>query len=477
MTIIERLAGEVGDLPERLLVGFSGGCDSLALLLILLKARESGSKHGSFSLACVHVNHGLRGNESDEDEAFCRAVCEEYAIPLSCYRAIPPEHPGEGWARSARYAFFEQAMQETGSDALVLAHHEDDQAETILMHLMRGSGLEGLCGMEREGWVGNLRILRPLLGVSHRELQLALVEAGKTWREDSTNASDAYLRNQVRHRLLPFMESLSPGCTRRIAHTGLVLQEDNEALRDLIPDALLDRNYLPLSALYGTEAIDRRILRAWWLRQVGHDRPERALSYEQTLAVTGLVHQTTGTACTPGGGVRIIRGYRYLHLIREDRPCTTLPQQPLKDALRVGNLVFHMTSIRPDEAGTGDGLTSQVVPIEMTVAKADAEVTGLCVRGRQPGDWIRPFGQQGRQSLKEYLIDHRVDQPFRDRIPLICLGSEVLLVCGVGAGGIPRRQEGEGALLISWEGEMPWMEDGSMKERSHRSNASYGMST
>ena len=123
----------------RLLIGLSGGADSVALLHLLLDAGAE--------VAAVHVNHGLRGAESDGDEAFVRNLCANLNVPLHVYRADPPENPGENWAREVRYGFFRRAMQETGADALVLAHHRDDQAETLLLHLMRGAGLTGLTGM------------------------------------------------------------------------------------------------------------------------------------------------------------------------------------------------------------------------------------------------------------------------------------------------------------------------------------------
>ena len=113
---------------EKLLVGLSGGADSVALLLLLL---DSGAE-----VAAVHVNHGLRGEASDGDEAFVRELCSQLHVPLMTFRACPPENPGENWAREVRYGFFRQAMQETGADALVLAHHRDDQAETMLLHLL-----------------------------------------------------------------------------------------------------------------------------------------------------------------------------------------------------------------------------------------------------------------------------------------------------------------------------------------------------
>ena len=119
------------NVPGKLLVGLSGGADSVALLLLLMEAGADA--------AAVHVNHGLRGEQSDGDEAFVRNLCDGLRVPLLVYRACPPEHPGEGWAREARYGFFREAMRESGADALVLAHHRDDQADGHCQGLLNSS--------------------------------------------------------------------------------------------------------------------------------------------------------------------------------------------------------------------------------------------------------------------------------------------------------------------------------------------------
>ena len=222
MTHLDRIAMRMGEIPPHVLVGFSGGCDSTALVLLLEKKQVH--------LTCVHVHHGMRGEEADADEAFVRDFCRMHDLPLLVYHAQPPEHPSEGWAREARYGFFREAMEQSGAQALVLAHHSDDQAETVLQHLLRGSGLRGLCAMKRETEVQGMRILRPLLGISHHELQSALEEAGQNWREDSSNRSGRYLRNRVRNELLPLMEALAPGASARIAQTASLLAEDEDAL-------------------------------------------------------------------------------------------------------------------------------------------------------------------------------------------------------------------------------------------------------
>ena len=145
----------------RYLIGLSGGADSTALLLMLMpEVRE-----GRIRLEAVHVNHGLRGSESDGDEQFCRDLCEREGIPFTVYRAELGGRKDEASARAARFGFFRKRYHESGADGLMLAHNADDQAETFLMRLMRGAGPDGLECMRGDEMTEGIRILRPMLGI------------------------------------------------------------------------------------------------------------------------------------------------------------------------------------------------------------------------------------------------------------------------------------------------------------------------
>lgn len=423
-------------LPGKLLAGLSGGADSVALLLLLL---DSGAQ-----VTAVHVNHGLRGAESDGDEAFVRALCAERRVPLLVYRAEPPAHPSEGWAREARYGFFRRAMQETQSDALVLAHHRDDQAETLLLHLMRGAGLTGLTGMTASAAVDGMTILRPLLGVSRAELRAYLVQREQPWREDASNADARYLRNALRHEVLPRLDRLIPGASARMAQTAALLAEDEAALTSLANAFLAAHpgDALPIAALRRQPAgLQKRILRAWWTVQAA-PREERSLSAEQTHALHALLEAPVSARCNLPGGWVGQRGWTHLHL-RAEAPVERLRETPAAESplLRV-------------EAFTGeygDGRACQAIP--------RAWLAECAVRSRMQGDFIRPFGMQGRQSLQDYLVNRRVDAAFRDRVPLLCRGSEVLLAGGVGAGHIPDANELDDPVLLRWTEAFPWQQE------------------
>lgn len=421
------------DVPGRLLIGLSGGADSVALLLLLLDAGAQ--------VSAVHVNHGLRGDASDGDEAFVRSLCAQKHVPLLTYRAEPPENPGEGWAREVRYGFFRQAMQATASDALVLAHHRDDQAETLLLHLLRGAGLNGLTGMAEESTVDGLCILRPLLYFSRESLRVYLKQRGQAWREDATNNDPRYLRNALRRDVLPLLEQLAPGASARIAQTARLLQEDEAVLNALTADFLARHpgDALPLDALrQQPQGLQTRILRQWW-EDTAHPAGERSLSIMQTGALWALLDPDVASRCNLPGGWHGQRGWTHIHLVPPEG-VEPLPEIPAEECT--------ILVCEPCNSFPGDGVTCQAFPKEWL-----AECT---VRSRRKGDMIRPFGAAGSQSLQDYFVNRRIDAAFRDKVPLLCRGSEVLLVGGVGAGNIPRMNEIQDAVLLRWRQEFPW---------------------
>lgn len=315
MTLLEKLETKLNPRPEgKVLIGLSGGADSIALACLLLSLR----KRGEILMEAVHVNHGLRGRDSEEDEAFVRAFCREKEIPLHTIRIDLGGKRDENRAREARYSAFRQVMAEEGIATLTLAHQQEDQAETFLMRLMRGAGPEGLEGMrpceQREGYT----LLRPMLGISGTELRNALLEAGQPWREDGSNQDPAYLRNRIRKELIPMLNKMAPGAPERIARTAELIARENDAM-DSAAEKLLETCAVPEGLLIqplreAPEAVRSRALRAWWRRE-GPLRDERELSFEQTRRLEQLTDAPRGTIINLPGGWRARREKSCLRLL------------------------------------------------------------------------------------------------------------------------------------------------------------------
>ena len=252
-----------------LLCGVSGGADSVALLYALWRLRSE----AGFRLEASHVQHDLRGEASLEDERFVRALCDELGVPLHVENAGLTggmEAPGmEARARERRRAIFARQMDALKLDAVLVAHHRDDQAETVLMRLLRGAGTDGLCGMRACVPFGRGVMLRPFLGLGKQTLVQALAQEGLPHREDESNQSPLTPRNALRLEVLPAMERLFPGAAGHIAEAAEALGTDAGCL-----DALAERLYEtaraelpPLHALrrgplaHAPEALARRVLR------------------------------------------------------------------------------------------------------------------------------------------------------------------------------------------------------------------------
>ena len=193
-------------LPDTsVVVGVSGGADSVCLLHVL----RSLSKTRSFSVFAVHINHMLRGTESNDDESFVRDLCSCWQIPLQVFRedvgAFSKERgcSVEEAGRIIRYNHFRHVMEEVGASYIAVAHHEADQAETVFLHLLRGSGIEGLCGMEEV----SCNIIRPFLGISQREIEAYIQKNHLQYRTDSSNQDNSYIRNTVRNELFPLIQA------------------------------------------------------------------------------------------------------------------------------------------------------------------------------------------------------------------------------------------------------------------------------
>lgn len=434
-TILEKLSlsYEEAGAPKALLAGLSGGADSVFLVRALLDLQ--GEK--GFSLSCVHVNHHLRP-DADEDERFVRQLCQSWEVEL-IVKSVSVSKRGnlEANARSARYSAFQEAMGECGAQVLALAHHMDDQAETMLMRLMRGSGASGMAAMRSY----SAAVWRPLLGVRRAEIEAQLKQQGIGWCEDESNRDERFTRNAIRHRVLPLLEDISPSCVPNMAATSRLLGDEEAYWVQLTAGWLEQNASLHPSCLFIKlqdfdtlhVAARRRVLRSF-CQQAGVSL-ERAQA-ERLLWLCGT--SSIGSDNLSGGFTAYKTASR-LHLVDAKGA-----------ALSLGHL---QEELEPDAGNR-----------RVEVFDADL-LKGAELRYRRPGDRIKPLGMVGTQSLSDYLINRRMDRPFRDQWPVLAKGQDILWVIGHGmAQSAAVRQETVNRRVLAYVGRLPDETQNDLKE-------------
>lgn len=297
----------------RLMVALSGGRDSVYLLNRLLKDRMDLSAFGieEYELCAIHVNHRIRA-AADEDEAFVAKLCKKSHIPLTVVHVDAPAYAKanklslEDAARRLRY----QAFEEADADVIALAHHAGDQAETVLMHMIRGAGLKGLCGMEDDlTSPGGKRYIRPILRISRDEINEYVAEHNLFFREDETNADTAYARNSVRHELLPnIKENYNPKVEEALCRMAANLSEDEEALLSLARrefDSMGQK--LDTKALAKLPAAIQKRIFVLALAPVTRDGSMKDFAKEHFDALCGLVQKQNGTRLELPGNLTVIK--------------------------------------------------------------------------------------------------------------------------------------------------------------------------
>lgn len=410
----------------RVVAAVSGGADSVALALALGALAPS----HDFTLAgLAHLHHGLRGAEADADERHVAALASRLGVPLISARenvAVLAAEAGESVeaaARRARYAFLERAASELGAGVVATGHTADDQAETLMLRLMRGAGLQGLSAIRPR----NRNVIRPLLDVRRTEVERYLRESGETWREDASNADRAIARNRVRHEVMPALKQAGgEAVVDALARTAALIQDDAEELerqaiemarRDVLLDDSGTRLSIPALERAGA-ALGRRIVR----RALEGSAGGRFQSLEHVEAVRSLIRGDSPAAVQVPGAVARREGAAIR--IEPDRRLDAdgavfearLPV-PGEVALPVGGLV-----VSAGHGRVGADSAPPLGPLGATghqVALQGVDASFLVVRNRRPGDAIRPLGAPGRRKVQDVFVDRKVPRHERDRVPLV----------------------------------------------------------
>ena len=428
---------------ERVLVALSGGADSVSLLLVLQAL--------GYEVRAFHLNHCLRGAESDRDEAFCRALCAERGVPLHVGRcdiaALSQGKAVEETARRERYRLLERAAE---GDKVATAHTADDNLETVLFHLVRGSGAKGVSGIPPVRGA----VIRPLLFAERREIEAFLRENGQDYVTDSSNLSDDYTRNRLRHSVLPVLRGINEQAAQAALRLGEQLRQDEACLGGQAERCLqialrADGAYLTAPFLACHPAVQGRALREAARRagmpmrdlaQTHIEALERLLSSADPSARLDLPHGFTARREyeeDEGNHARQLMTARYL-ITGQCRQPEALPLTVPFDGLWTDRTRVKLRKLEK----------SEVFYKTVNTFCADCgtiDFASLCVRARQTGDRLRLTEKGGSRTLKKLMIDRKIPAAERDALAVIADRSGVIAVQDIGMD--LSRRPGNGARL------------------------------
>ncbi|MEK7544651.1 MAG: tRNA lysidine(34) synthetase TilS [Patescibacteria group bacterium] len=404
---------------KTVIIGVSGGADSVALLNLIVNLSEK----LKFKIIVAHVNHSLRGKESDMDEEFVKNLCKKYDIifvskkvdikELQKKQKISLEDAG----RQARYTFFYRIKEEYNADFILLAHHRDDNVETMLLNLIRGSGVRGLTGIA----MGSKDVIRPLLDFSKKELMEYCAMKKLGFREDKTNKDTEIRRNYVRHKLIPAIEKINPNF-REMFHFKSFYFEEIEHFLNLASFEFMKKYcssgekaiitpITPFKKLM--PAVQRTVIQT--IYELFHGSTQ-GLSGDQIEDLLRIIHKnTTGKEKMLGTRMSLIVAYGKA-IFQKERGSeeTPLPEKIMQLPIP-GTLTY----------GGGSIITRFKKRLPKTRAKNKIYIVAkdknepFFIRRFQPGDRIRPFGMAGSKKLQDLFTDEKIPRSLRRQVPIV----------------------------------------------------------
>lgn len=396
---------------DKVLVGLSGGADSVALLSVLVKL--------GYTCIALHCNFHLRGEESVRDEKFAQAFADKLHVPFCKIDFKTEQYAHENHlsiemaARELRYAWFEDMRIRLQAQAIAVAHHRCDSIETLLMNLVRGSGIRGLVGIRPR----NQYVIRPLLGVSRKEILAWLEEQQYTYVTDSTNLSDAYTRNFIRLRVLPLLEEINPSVRQTLSRTADHLSAAETIYLSVLEKArqeLWIKDKLSIEKLMqypSPETILYELLQPFgFSRQVASD-VFRSLEGE-----SGKVFYSDS--------YRLVKDREYLLLSKREQILPITYTYPLEAGQWQAPFSFSFEMIQKD--------ADFAFQVSKDIAYFDADKLDsvLQLRRWQQGDWFIPFGMKGRKKVSDYFSDHKFTLEQKENAWLLCSGQSVIWLIG-----------------------------------------------
>ena len=419
------------DAVADLRVGFSGGADSTALLVILCELFR-GER-----FTAVHLHHGIRGRDADADAVWCEAFCREHGIPFESVRLDVPSRrlSGESLEAAARRRRLDYWRMSAGADgvAVALGHHADDAVETLLLRLTRGSNVSGLVALRPLRFVGGVRFIRPLLVLRRVEIEAFLRACGiREWCEDRSNRDVRLRRNAVRHRWLPVIRESLEGDDNGLLRSLDALADDADFLE---AEACLVQVRTPRDLARLHPALLPRVLRRWIAGQLGHDvllRRDAVVRVREELARREVLQPRRiplgdgiVVVVTPDS-LRVERGWG--PLVHREWPWRVQPVLEMPECgMRIEAAVVSDSVKAP---GCALEAAMNVEAVEEVFAES-ALPDILTVRGRMPGDRLVPFGRRKPVKLQDVFVNAGVPREWRDAVPVVIAGGEIIWVAGV----------------------------------------------
>jgi len=448
--ILEKLIRTLEDFQllspgDRVVVGVSGGPDSMALLHLLYSLKEK----WNLSLVVAHLNHQLRGKESEEDALFVSEFTRNLGIP--CYveakdvRSFMKQEKRslQDAARLLRYRFFARVARDSGAQKIAVGQNAEDQIETFLIHLIRGSGLNGLGAISAKRPLTSaeleseqtlpLSIVRPLLNITRQEIVTYLREKEIPFREDSSNIKSIYLRNRIRQELLPLLIKYNPSIKEILLQTVQILQEEQNywtAIINQISPALISSEsskiYVHKERFLSLPLpLQRRLLREAILKLKGNLQGIEFRHIQQLLKMARAGN--TGASINLPQGLMVKKDYQSLVISRYSKSSLLSYEKILTvpgkvDIPEIG-MCFTSSLITPSKDTFWPA--NRIAWFDYHKLKFP-----LLIRNRRPGDYFQPLGVIGTQKLKKFFIDHKIPREERQRLPLLVAGDEIIWVVG-----------------------------------------------
>lgn len=439
-----RTAGEHGlwQPHDTIIVAVSGGPDSVALLHVLHRISKL---HVPLNLICAHVHHGLRA-ESDDEEKLVRRLAEGLGVPFELARIDVPsymEESGKGFeeaAREKRYAFLHETAVRRGAASIALAHHADDQAETVLLHLLRGSGLAGLKGMKIKRSEKNVELIRPFLRIYKTDLVSVCKQQGYEYAVDSSNFSTKYRRNAIRLDVLPFLGQYNGQIRQSLVQLAEIAGGEDDFMERAAGRAYREtvqhkngRLYFEAPSFLALHvALQRRLIKLI-LNYLSAGSEITDFHKIEWIRQTMIQNKSTTWSLDIGGGLACIREYGkiwFMHKPQEQSKSYTYELQAAVPELFIPEIGKRMTmkAQSPDDPffqAKGEACAEAVFD-------ADQLKFPLTLRSRLPGDTMKVMGLNGSKKVKDIFIDAKIPPSARSRIPVLVDGSgNIIWIPGV----------------------------------------------